>query len=168
MPCCNDNLGKRQFKQMIISNRILRYRDLLYPGCRQAAATLAEALKTELSTMRTLPPGHFMGCRSIIRSAPRRSGGVFVALAASLGSTNALPIAGLSLVLGVDRFMSEARALVNVIGCFVGTIVVGTWEGEFDLARGRAVLADRENYDRTSEAARPSPHDFACSRHTDR
>jgi hypothetical protein len=68
----------------------------------------------------------------------------------------------------LDRFMSEARALVNVIGCFVATIVVATWEGEFDLARARAVLADRENYDRTSEAARPSPHDFACSRHTDR
>ncbi|HWK45601.1 MAG TPA: C4-dicarboxylate transporter DctA [Stellaceae bacterium] len=75
------------------------------------------------------------------------SGGAFVALAASLASTNVLPIAGLSLVLGVDRFMSEARALVNVIGCVIATIVVATWEGEFDLARARAVLADRENYD---------------------
>ncbi|MEA2729800.1 MAG: aerobic C4-dicarboxylate transport protein [Acetobacteraceae bacterium] len=75
------------------------------------------------------------------------SGAAFVALAASLASTNILPIAGLGLVLGVDRFMSEARALVNVVGCFVATIVVAKWEGEFDLARARAVLADRENYD---------------------
>jgi Na+/H+-dicarboxylate symporter len=75
------------------------------------------------------------------------SGAAFVALAASLASTNILPIAGLGLVLGVDRFMSEARALVNVIGCFVATIVVAKWDGEFDLARARAVLADRENYD---------------------
>ena len=75
------------------------------------------------------------------------SGAAFVALAASLASTNILPIAGLSLVLGVDRFMSAARALVNVIGCFVATIVVAKWEGEFDLVRARAVLADRENYD---------------------
>lgn len=75
------------------------------------------------------------------------SGSAFVALAASLASTHVLPIAGLGLVLGVDRFMSEARALVNVIGCFVATVVVAKREGEFDLARARAVLADRENYD---------------------
>ena len=75
------------------------------------------------------------------------SGAAFVALAASLASTNILPIAGLSLVLGVDRFMSAARALVNVIGCFIATIVVAKWEGEFDLPRAKAVLADRENYD---------------------
>ena len=75
------------------------------------------------------------------------SGAAFVALAASLASTNVLPIAGLALVLGVDRFMSEARALVNVIGCFVATIVVARWEGQLDMERARAVLADHENYD---------------------
>ena len=81
------------------------------------------------------------------------SGAAFVALAASLASTNILPIAGLSLVLGVDRFMSAARALVNVIGCVVATIVVAKWEGEFDLVRARAVLADRENYDSSTVPA---------------
>jgi len=79
-------------------------------------------------------------------------GAAFVALAGSLASTNVLPIAGLALVLGVDRFISEARALVNVIGCFVATVVVARWEGQFDLEKARAVLADKDNYDNPTVA----------------
>jgi aerobic C4-dicarboxylate transport protein len=52
-------------------------------------------------------------------------------------------VAGLALILGIDRFMSEARALTNLVGNGVATVVVGTWCGEVDKARMKAVL-DRE------------------------
>jgi aerobic C4-dicarboxylate transport protein len=75
----------------------------------------------------------------------------FVALAASLSATDFLPVAGIALVLGVDRFMSEARALTNVIGCAVATIVVAKLEGEFDVVRAREILA----YPKDAAALRP-------------
>jgi aerobic C4-dicarboxylate transport protein len=49
-------------------------------------------------------------------------------------------VAGLALILGIDRFMSEARALTNLIGNGVATVVVGKWCGELDAARMRKVL----------------------------
>ncbi len=71
------------------------------------------------------------------------TGSGFVTLAATLAATGSIPVAGLSLLLGIDRFMSEARALTNIIGNAVATIVVARWEGELDLDRARATL-DRQ------------------------
>ena len=51
-----------------------------------------------------------------------------------------MPVAGLALILGIDRFMSEARALTNLIGNGVATVVVGKWTGDLDMARMQAVL----------------------------
>jgi aerobic C4-dicarboxylate transport protein len=85
------------------------------------------------------------------------SGSAFIALAASLSATDFLPVAGIALVLGVDRFMSEARALTNVIGCTVATIVVAKLEGEFDVARAREILS----YPRDAAALRPRPEQEA-------
>jgi aerobic C4-dicarboxylate transport protein len=51
-----------------------------------------------------------------------------------------VPVAGLALILGIDRFMSEARALTNLIGNGVATVVVGKWCGEVDTARMQSVL----------------------------
>jgi aerobic C4-dicarboxylate transport protein len=51
-----------------------------------------------------------------------------------------VPVAGLALILGVDRFMSEARALTNLIGNGVATIVVGRWTGDLDLDRMKQEL----------------------------
>jgi aerobic C4-dicarboxylate transport protein len=67
------------------------------------------------------------------------TGGGFVTLAATLSSTRTVPVAGLSLLLGIDRFMSEVRALTNLVGNGVATIVVARWEG--DLDRQRLALA---------------------------
>jgi aerobic C4-dicarboxylate transport protein len=50
-------------------------------------------------------------------------------------------VAGLALLLGIDRFMSEARAITNLIGNGVATMVVAKWEGALDEARARAALA---------------------------
>ena len=68
------------------------------------------------------------------------TGSGFVTLAATLSSTGTVPVAGLTLLLGIDRFMSEARALTNFVGNAVATLVVARWEGELDVARARDVL----------------------------
>jgi aerobic C4-dicarboxylate transport protein len=52
-----------------------------------------------------------------------------------------LPVAGLALILGIDRFMSEARSLTNVIGNGVATLVVAKWTGELDVAKMNRELA---------------------------
>jgi aerobic C4-dicarboxylate transport protein len=51
-----------------------------------------------------------------------------------------VPVAGLALILGIDRFMSEARALTNLIGNGVATVVVAKWTGDLDMERMRARL----------------------------
>jgi aerobic C4-dicarboxylate transport protein len=68
------------------------------------------------------------------------TGSGFIVLAATLSSLGTIPVAGLALILGVDRFMSEARALTNVIGNGVATLVVAKWTGELDTATMRFEL----------------------------
>ncbi len=68
------------------------------------------------------------------------TGSGFIVLAATLSSVGTLPVAGLALILGIDRFMSEARALTNVIGNGVATLVVAKWTGELDMVRMQAEL----------------------------
>jgi aerobic C4-dicarboxylate transport protein len=62
------------------------------------------------------------------------TGSGFIVLAATLSTIGTLPVAGLALILGIDRFMSEARSLTNVIGNGVATLVVAKWTGELDVA----------------------------------
>ncbi|HVR53427.1 MAG TPA: dicarboxylate/amino acid:cation symporter, partial [Pseudorhodoferax sp.] len=68
------------------------------------------------------------------------TGSGFIVLAASLSAVGHVPVAGLALILGIDRFMSEARALTNLIGNGVATVVVGKWTGDLDSARMHKVL----------------------------
>lgn len=69
------------------------------------------------------------------------TGSGFITLAATLRSTGTVPVAGLTLLLGIDRFMSEARALTNLVGNAVATIVVSKWEDDFSLDQAKSVLA---------------------------
>jgi len=69
------------------------------------------------------------------------TGSGFITLAATLAVVPTIPVAGMALILGIDRFMSECRALTNIIGNAVATIVVAKWEGEVDTAHLRQVLA---------------------------
>lgn len=69
------------------------------------------------------------------------TGAGFITLAATLSIVPSVPVAGMALILGVDRFMSECRSLTNFIGNAVATIVVSRWEGSLDRARLKAVLA---------------------------
>ncbi|WP_375288402.1 cation:dicarboxylate symporter family transporter, partial [Sphingomonas sp.] len=68
------------------------------------------------------------------------TGAGFVTLAATLSIVPSVPIAGMALILGVDRFMSECRSLTNFVGNAVATVVVSRWEGVLDRERLRAAL----------------------------
>jgi aerobic C4-dicarboxylate transport protein len=76
------------------------------------------------------------------------TGGGFITLAATLSSVGTIPVAGITLLLGVDRFMSQMRSLTNLIGNGVATIVVAKWERELDedrvtrILNGAPVMAD--------------------------
>jgi aerobic C4-dicarboxylate transport protein len=61
------------------------------------------------------------------------TGSGFITLAAVLPITGNIPIASIAIILGIDRFMSEARAITNLIGNSVATVVIAKWEKEIDL-----------------------------------
>jgi aerobic C4-dicarboxylate transport protein len=69
------------------------------------------------------------------------TGAGFITLAATLSIVPSVPVAGMALILGVDRFMSECRSLTNFIGNAVATIVVSAWEGGLDRGRLNAAMA---------------------------
>ena len=71
------------------------------------------------------------------------TGAGFIALVGTLSAVPTIPVAGMALILGVDRFMSEVRALVNMFGNAVATIVMAKWEGELDTERLRLALDGR-------------------------
>ncbi len=80
------------------------------------------------------------------------TGAGFITLAATLSIVPSVPLAGMALILGVDRFMSECRALTNFIGNAVATIVVSRWEGGIDEARFDAVFK-HHRFEGTTKAA---------------
>jgi len=82
------------------------------------------------------------------------TGSGFIVLAATLSSVGTLPVAGLTLILGIDRFMSEARALTNVIGNGVATLVVAKWTGELDTVTMHRELAGARARGATGTIAR--------------
>jgi aerobic C4-dicarboxylate transport protein len=83
------------------------------------------------------------------------TGGGFVTLAATLAAFPAVPVAGLALIVGIDRFMSEARAITNLIGNGVATVVVAKWEGALDTERMQRLL-NGESVDDLTEP-KPAP-----------
>ncbi|QJI39259.1 dicarboxylate/amino acid:cation symporter [Pseudomonas sp. ADAK13] len=76
------------------------------------------------------------------KGAASVTGGAFITLAATLGSLDVIPAAGLVLVLGVYRFISEGGALINVIGNGVATLFIAKWEGALDEGKLAAQLRD--------------------------
>ena len=98
-----------------------------------AAIFVAQAVNVELSLMEELTLLAVAMLTS--KGASGVTGAGFITLAATLAVVPTVPVAGLALILGIDRFMSEARALTNLVGNGVATIVVARWEGEVDMAR---------------------------------
>ena len=91
------------------------------------------------------------------KGAAAVTGGGFITLAATLSAVGNIPVAGLTLLLGVDRFMSEARAITNLIGNGVASVAVSRWEGELDLAKARAVLDGAGADEETEAVLVPAP-----------
>jgi len=96
-----------------------------------AALFVAQALNIDLTLTQQLT---ILGVAMLTsKGASGVTGAGFITLAATLAVVPSIPVAGLALILGVDRFMSEARALTNFVGNGVATIVVSKWENELDV-----------------------------------
>lgn len=103
-----------------------------------AALFIAQATNTVLSLEQQLSILAVLLLTS--KGAAGVTGAGFITLAATLSATKTIPVEGLALVIGVDRFMSEARAVTNLIGNTVGMLVVARWEKEFNPYMGRDLL----------------------------
>ena len=79
------------------------------------------------------------------------TGSGFIVLAATISAVGHLPVAGLALILGIDRFMSEARALTNLVGNGVATVVVAKWVKELDQKKLTDTLNNRASSSKTGE-----------------
>ncbi len=104
-----------------------------------AALFIAQATNTHLTLRQQLFILLILMLNS--KGAAAVTGGGFITLAATLSALGTIPVAGIALLLGVDRFMSEMRSLTNLIGNGVACIVVARWEGEYDAARAHRILA---------------------------
>jgi aerobic C4-dicarboxylate transport protein len=82
------------------------------------------------------------------------TGSGFITLAATLATVPTIPVAGLALIIGIDRFMSEARALTNLIGNGVATVVVAKWDGALNARRMNRILNGEDPGDASDEPER--------------
>ena len=105
-----------------------------------AAVFIAQATDTPLSIVQQITLLAILMVTS--KGAAGVTGSGFIVLAATLSAVGHVPVAGLALILGIDRFMSEARALTNLVGNGVATLVVAHWCGELDRDRLRKGLAN--------------------------
>ena len=103
-----------------------------------AAVFIAQATNTPMTLMQEITLLAVLLLTS--KGAAGITGSGFIVLAATLSAVGTVPVAGLALILGIDRFMSEARALTNLIGNGVATIVVAKWTDELDEKRLHAAL----------------------------
>ena len=103
-----------------------------------AAVFIAQATNTPMTLMQEVT---LLGVLLLTsKGAAGITGSGFIVLAATLSAVGTVPVAGLALILGIDRFMSEARALTNLIGNGVATLVVAKWTNELDTERLTAAL----------------------------
>ena len=114
-----------------------------------ASLFVAQALNIELSL------GQQLTLLAVAMLTSKGASGVtgagFITLAATLAVVPSIPVAGMALILGVDRFMSECRALTNIVGNGVATVVVSAWEKELDRDKLRAALSG--NVEEVKESA---------------
>ncbi|NPC57385.1 dicarboxylate/amino acid:cation symporter [Caenimonas soli] len=114
-----------------------------------AAVFIAQATNTPMTLTQQLT---LLGVLLLTsKGAAGITGSGFIVLAATLSAVGGVPVAGLALILGIDRFMSEARALTNLIGNGVATVVVARWTGDLDMKRMHSQL----NNETAAEAEEP-------------
>jgi aerobic C4-dicarboxylate transport protein len=126
-----------------------------------AALFVAQATGTRLSLAQQL------GILGILLLTSKGAAGVtgsgFIVLAATLASVGTIPVAGIMLIFGIDRFMSTARALTNACGNAVGSFVVAAWEGVLDRDRARAVISGTALDEDGQGPGRPGPGEAALA-----
>jgi len=99
---------------------------------------VAQALNIDLTLRQQLT---ILGVAMLTsKGASGVTGAGFITLAATLAVVPSIPVAGLALILGVDRFMSEARSLTNFVGNGVAALVISRWENELDVVALRREL----------------------------
>jgi len=103
-----------------------------------AAVFIAQATNTDMTVTQQITLLLVLLLTS--KGAAGVTGSGFIVLAATLSAVGHVPVAGLALILGIDRFMSEARALTNLIGNGVATVVVAKWTKDLDTARMKRIL----------------------------
>jgi aerobic C4-dicarboxylate transport protein len=103
-----------------------------------AAVFLAQATNTTLDITHQVTL--LLVLLLVSKGAAGVTGSGFITLAALLPVTGNIPVASLALILGIDRFMSEARAITNLIGNSVATVVIAKWEKEIDLQEAEKVM----------------------------
>ncbi|WP_295997462.1 dicarboxylate/amino acid:cation symporter [Rugamonas sp.] len=105
-----------------------------------AALFVAQATDTDLTLLQELT---ILGVAMLTsKGASGITGAGFITLAATLAVVPTIPVAGMALILGIDRFMSECRALTNFIGNGVASVVVSKWENELDTEQMKRELAN--------------------------
>jgi aerobic C4-dicarboxylate transport protein len=102
------------------------------------ALFIAQATNTHLTFAQEF--GVLLICLLTSKGAAAVVGSAFITLAATLSSLHTIPVEGMVLIIGVDWFMAEARAMTNMIGNGVATVVIARWENEFDGAQAIRVL----------------------------
>ncbi len=126
------------------------------------AIFIAQATGAEISIATQIGLLVFMLISS--KGAAGVTGAGLVTLAASLAAFgDTIPVVGIALIVGIDRFMSEARALTNLIGNGVATMVIARWQGDLDNERFQAVLDDPDLVDVDSLLATDQPAEPAAA-----
>ncbi len=118
-----------------------------------ASMFIAQAMNIELSL------GQQLGLLAILLLTSKGGAGVagaaLIALAATLSATSYIPVAGMALVIGIDRILNEVRALTNLVGNAVATIAIAKWEGVLDVEKATLVLDGDESVDPIAPRAEP-------------
>lgn len=121
-----------------------------------AAIFIAQATNTQLDL------AHEITLLAVLLISSKGAAGVtgsgFIVMAATLSAVGHIPVAGLALILGIDRFMSEARALTNLVGNSLATIVVAKWVGKLDTVQLNAALNDPAEVDRKMQEESNQAH----------
>ncbi len=120
-----------------------------------AAVFIAQATNTPMSITQQITLLAVLLLTS--KGAAGITGSGFIVLAATLSAVGGIPVAGLALILGIDRFMSEARALTNLIGNGVATVVVAKWTGDVDVATMHTRLNNPNEFDAGVDIPAPVP-----------
>jgi aerobic C4-dicarboxylate transport protein len=124
-----------------------------------AAIFIAQATNTPLTLGQELT---ILGVLLLTsKGASGVTGSGFITLAATLAAVPTIPVAGLALILGIDRFMSEARALTNLVGNGVATVVVSKWERELDVEQLTRALDNPHIEEAMEVPAIPGQHSEA-------